>query len=106
MTVTMMTSVAAGMMRRARRAVEAAVARCAPVHFALAQQQPGDDEPRDDEEDLDADVATAEPGNAGVVDEGQEDGDGAQALHVGAELPVTWRGSRLVAGGGVPIDRD
>ena len=77
-----------------------------PVPLAFSQQQTGDDKPRDDEEDFDADVATAEPGYAGVVDEGQEDRDGTDPLDIGSELPVTGWGSRLVAGRRVTIGRD
>ena len=68
-----------------------------PRPLALAQEQPGDDETRDDEEDFDADVTTAETGYARVVDESQENGDGTHPLHVGSEFPVTGRGPRFVA---------
>ena len=65
--------------------------------LALAQEQPRDDEARDDEEDLDADVAAAEPGYAGVVHESQQDGDGTHPLHVGSEFAVTGWCARLIA---------
>ena len=74
--------------------------------LALAQQQPGDDEPRNDEEDLDTDVAAAEGGYAGVVDESQEDGDSAQSLHVGTKATISRWSSRLVAGDRGSVDGD
>ena len=79
---------------------------CVARPLAFAQQQPSNDEPRDDEEDLDADVASAEPWYACVVHESQEDGNGAHPLYVGPELPITGRGSRFVPGRRVAIGRD
>jgi hypothetical protein len=48
---------------------------------------PGDEEPGDDEEDVDADVATGQPGHARVVQQDDADRDGAKTLDVGAEAP-------------------
>ena len=64
-----------------------------PCRLALTQQQPGDDEPRDDEEDFDADVATAESGYARVVDEARR-----MAM---ARIPCT-SGRNFRSPGGVP----
>ena len=77
-----------------------------PSRLALTQKQPGDHEPRDHEEHFDTDVAAAEPGYAGVVDESQEDGDGAQSLHVGPKAAISRWSPRLVAGGRGAIDCD
>ena len=51
-------------------------------------QHPGNDEARDDEEDVDADIATAQGGDAAVEKENEQDGDGSKTLHVRPELPV------------------
>ena len=66
----------------------------------FAQQQLGDDVAADDEEHVDADVAAAKAGHAGVVADHQYDGDGAKALDVTAELPTG--DARLVAFGRKP----
>nr|BFF16058.1 hypothetical protein GCM10025699_73610 [Microbacterium flavescens] len=49
----------------------------------LAQEQPGDEEPRDDEEDVDPDEAAAGPPRD-VLDDHGHDGHGAQTLDVEA----------------------
>src|SRR4029079_17145120 len=60
----------------------------------LADDQPGDQEPRQDEEDVDSDVAALELREARVIEEDEADSDRPQALELGAELAA--RGSRLV----------
>ena len=56
----------------------------ASVALALAHEEPGDQEPRQDEEDVDPDEAAAHRRQAGVEREDQEDGDATQALEVRA----------------------
>ena len=51
----------------------------------LAQQQAGDQEPRQHEEHVHADVATAGDLDTGVIEHHQEDGDGAQTFDVRAK---------------------
>src|SRR6516165_4998095 len=68
----------------------------APCPIALTQQQPGDDKPRDDEEDVDADVARVNRQASVICDDGKYR-DRPQPLYVGPELSVTWGRSRLVA---------
>ena len=51
----------------------------------LAEQEPGDQEAGDDEEDVDADVAAGEEGDARVAEQDGDDRDGSQPLDVGAE---------------------
>ena len=57
----------------------------------LAHDQPGDEETGDDVEDVDADVATRQPGDASVVGDDQEDGDGPQPLDVRAKRRAAVR---------------
>lgn len=52
----------------------------APVPFQLAQQQPGDEESRQDEEDIDPDKAAWHAGNAKMVADDRQNGHGAQTL--------------------------
>ena len=52
----------------------------------LAHQQAGDEEAGDDEEDVDADEAAARARNAGMEQQHRPDGDGPEALDVGAEV--------------------
>ena len=68
-------------MRRARRTQKARsdIRRAVP----LAQQHPGDDESRHDEEGVDAEVAAARPAEDVEADDGQH-GHGPEALDVGA----------------------
>ena len=56
----------------------------------LVQDQGRDQEARDDEEYVDANKAAAEPGDAGVIEHDSNDGNGAQAVDVGA---IWQRGS-------------
>ena len=72
----------------------------------LPEEDAGDDEPGNDEEDIDADVATGKSRYAGVKEDDQENGDGADPLDVGSKLPVTRRGPGFVAGGRVAVGRD
>ena len=53
----------------------------------LVDQQAGDQEPRDDVEDVDAHIAARDPRDPGVERQHEHDGDGAQALDVGPERP-------------------
>jgi hypothetical protein len=71
-----------------------------PRPLELADQETRDEKPREDEEDVDPDVAARQSGDAGVVDEDEEDGDAAEALEVGAEPVGAWL-SRSDAGGRV-----
>ena len=64
----------------------------------LAQQQPGDEEARDDEEDVDADIAAGEEGQARVAEEDGADRDGAHSLDIGAEAAFVGQGT--LSGGG------
>ncbi len=59
-----------------------------PGSLVLAQEEPGDEEAADDEEDVDADEAAGHPGQAGVKQDDDEDGQPAQALDVGAKSVV------------------
>ena len=56
-----------------------------PARVELAKQQPGDQEPRQHEEDVDADVAAAQAGHTRVVEQDEHDGDRAESLDVGPE---------------------
>nr|BFF23309.1 hypothetical protein GCM10025732_12740 [Glycomyces mayteni] len=61
----------------------------------LLDEQGGDEEPGEDEEHVYADVTSCGPGEPGVREEDQADGDGAQALDVGPEPqagPAVGRG--------------
>ena len=51
----------------------------------LPDDQPGDQEPRQDEEDVDADVAAAQSRQPGVVQEHEQDRDRPQSFEVWAE---------------------
>ena len=62
-----------------------------PVRPQLAQEQPGDEEAREHEEDVDADVAAGHARHARVVQHDEQDRDRPQPLDVGA-------GSRLRRG--------
>jgi hypothetical protein len=53
-----------------------------------------DEETRDDEEDVDADVPAGHAVGVQVEGDDQEDGDGAQPLHLGAEARVGRRPAR------------
>ena len=65
------------------------------------EEDAGDDKPRDDEEDVDADVSAREPRNGGVEQDDQEDRHGAEPLDVGPERSVAGIGPGLVPRGGV-----
>ena len=56
--------------------------RHAPRRERLRQQQPCDQEAREDEEDVDPDIAALEEGNSRVPERHEQNGDGAQALDV------------------------
>ena len=62
----------------------------------LPEEHSGDDEARDDEEHVDADVAAAQAGEAGVVEHDQGDSDGPEAFHVGPEPTIPGGGPRFV----------
>ena len=55
----------------------------------LPEEDPGDDEPRDDEEHVDTDVPATDPGDPGVEEDHQYHGHRPEALHIGTETPVT-----------------
>ena len=57
-----------------------------PVVLDLAPEQPGDQEARDDEEHVDADVPATDTGHVGVKQDNGHHRDGAQALDVRAKL--------------------
>jgi hypothetical protein len=60
----------------------------------LANQQRGDEEAREDEEDVDADVAVAEPGHAGVEEDHEQRGDGSDPVEPWAVLEAQRRALR------------
>ena len=95
-----MTRHEAGSRRRARRAQKLGSDSGAGAGD-LAEQQRGDQEAGDDEEHVDADEAAAERADVGVEQHHQRDGDGPQALDVGAEADRRERerfgGDRLSA---------
>ena len=84
-TVTTVTRVAAGRIRRARRAQNAAD-RDPPGEQHLAVEEAGDEVAGDDEEDVDADEAAGQERDAGVGSDDCQDCDRAQPLDVPAEL--------------------
>ena len=65
----------------------------------LSEQDAGDHEARDHEEDVHPHVAPAHARDVGVEQQDERDGDGPQALDVGAEPSVLGRGARLVTRG-------
>src|ERR1700712_568435 len=62
-------------------------------------QQPGDEEAGDDEEDVDADVAAGDTGNAGVVEDNRDHRDRTQALDVRVEPSPGSAPSRFLRSG-------
>ena len=52
----------------------------APGHLMLAQEQGGDEEARQDEEDIDAEEATRQPVHPAVVEQHTQDGQRADAI--------------------------
>ena len=78
---------------------ERRASRCHP----LPEEDTGDDEPGNDEEDIDADIATAKARYVGVKEDDKENGDGAETLDVGTKWPVTRCGPGFVAGGRVAV---
>ena len=68
----------------------------------LADDQPGDEEARQDEEDVDADEAAGQQRKPRVIAEDEQDGYGAESLDVGAErgTPGTVFDRREAAHGG------
>ena len=70
-----------------------AVTRSSRPRVRLAEENAGDHEPRDHIEDVDADIAPSQPGDIGVEQRHEHDGNGSQALHVGAKAAMS---------GGVP----
>jgi hypothetical protein len=60
---------------------------------------PGDQEPGDDEEDIDADKSPGQPAGLQVVDHHEEHGQGAQGLDFGQELAPLRLGSGLLSPG-------
>jgi len=52
----------------------------------LAEQEPGDEEPRQDEEDVDSHEAAVEAGQPGVVEQDEQDRDAPEAFEIGAEV--------------------
>ena len=96
------TSSSAGSSRRARRA-EKAPSRIVPVVRELAEQQRGDEEPREREEDVDAEESSRDVRDAGVERHHRGDGerthavealDVAQALTDGRRVRVVERDGR------------
>ena len=64
----------------------------------VAQQDAGDQVAGDHEEDVDAEPAAGEGGEAGVEEDDREDGDGAQAVDLAAPAVGGRRGSAEVGG--------
>ena len=73
--------------------------RRASSRFTFSEKETGDHKPRDDEEDVYADVASGDPRNARVKEDDQKDRNGAEPLNIGTKSTVTRCCSRLVAGG-------
>ncbi|GAB2490353.1 hypothetical protein GCM10026982_13300 [Nocardiopsis aegyptia] len=67
----------------------------------LAVEQRRDEEAGDHEEHVDPDVAAREQGRIQVVDEHDQDGDGAQSLDLGTEAAFGpgWGGKHAVDSG-------
>ena len=64
---------------------------------AVSKQEPGDDESRYDEEDVDADIAAAQSFQSTVVKNHQHNGDCPESLDIGAKAAITWGSPRLIA---------
>jgi hypothetical protein len=64
--------------------------RGATTRVPFSEQEPGDDEARDDVEDIDADVAAVQPWESRMVEDDQEESDSSQSLNVGPE-PAEFR---------------
>ena len=64
----------------------------------LAEDQPGDEVARQDEEHVDADEAAVDPEQAGVEEDDGDDGEGAQALDVRSEALIEVRAERTADG--------
>jgi hypothetical protein len=56
-----------------------------PAAVGLAHEHPGDQEAGDGEEDVDADEAARQRARPQVVDDHEQDGDGAQRLDLGPD---------------------
>ena len=71
----------------------------------LGHQQRGDQEPREDEEDVDAQQAPADAADPGVEGEHAEHGQGPDAVEARDVAPARWRGDprRGLAGGGCVV---
>ena len=80
--------------------------RRAPGCVPLPEEDSGDDEPRDDEEHIDADVAATQAGEAAVIQHDQGDSDGPEAFDVGAEPTVPGGGPRFVGQTGQPTSSE
>ena len=93
---TMMTSNAAGRMRRARRSVERE--KVDPFgRLALAKQQSGYDEAGDDEEDVDPDEAALCFGNAHMDEHDEHDRDRPETFDIRSKLTVLGRRARFLS---------
>ncbi len=68
-----------------------------PDEARLAQQHPGDHEPRYDEEDVDADESARQHRDPGVIQHDQRHGHSPEPFDVGPEEPVPRGCARLVA---------
>ena len=83
--MTSVTSVAAGRIRRARRAQNSPREK-PPGDQDLAEEQTGDQVARDDEEHVDADETAGNERDARVCADHNSDRDGAQSLDVPPDL--------------------
>ena len=97
-TVTTITRLAAGMIRRTPAGVEGED-RGASGRCPLPEQDTGDHESGDDEEDVHSDEAAPHPGDVGVVEDDQQDGHRPEPLDVGTESAVLRSGTGFVARG-------
>ena len=93
-----MTNVAAGKIRRTRRGIEVQD-RGAAGASTFPQQKSGDDKAGNHEEHIDPDKPTGHPGDVGVIEDDEQDGDRSETFYVGSKAPVIRCGSRFVAGG-------
>ena len=64
--------------------------------FPFTKQHSGDDVARNEEEDVNPDVSTGDTGHAGVVQDHEQNCDGAETLNVRPEWAVAWCGAGFV----------
>ena len=65
--------------------------------LSFPEEKAGDHEAGDDEEDVDADITSAEDGNTGVIEDDEKYGDRAETFDVRTKRAVARSGPRLVS---------